>query len=161
MLTAREIKGYNLFTGLNETELAGVAWLCLRRTYEPNDVIFDPDSVSNEIFLVESENDAIQIEIPIQKEKLVIHTLSKGEAFGWAALGPQHVKLATARCIARVNVIAIKGEDLIKLMDENNHLGYIIMRNLANIISSRLTYTTVAFRYELRKRAKTLSTSTV
>ncbi len=156
MLTAEEIQGYKLFKGLAEKELSEIANISRRRTYEKNSIIFDPDTPSPDIFIVESGNDAIQIEIPLglHDEKIVIHTLSKGEAFGWGAIGSQHVRTAIARCLEPVSVIAINWKNLMQLIEKNNHTGFIIMKNLADIINMRLSYTTVAFRHELRRLKK-------
>jgi CRP/FNR family transcriptional regulator, cyclic AMP receptor protein len=159
MITTQDIKDFKLFAGLEEKELSEIARLCLRRTYEINSVIFDPETPSEELYIVEGGNDAIQIEIPLgtQKGKIVIHTLSKGETFGWAAIESQHVKTAAARCLDSVNLIAINGSVFLQLLDKNTHMGYIVMKNLCEIINIRLAYTTVAFRHEIRKiRAKTL-----
>jgi CRP/FNR family cyclic AMP-dependent transcriptional regulator len=158
MLKTKEIQGYKLFNGLAETELSEIAVFCNRLNYDTNSVIFDPDTPSENIFFLEGGNDAIQIEIPlgIHGDKIVIHTLSKGETFGWAALGSQHVKTATARCLVPVTVIAINGKRLMEFLARDNHAGYIVMKNLADIISTRLSYTTVAFRHEIRRLRKTV-----
>ena len=38
MLTAQDIKGYNLFIGLDESELSAIAALFTRQTFERNSV---------------------------------------------------------------------------------------------------------------------------
>ena len=162
MLTIEDIKGYNLFAGLNEKELLVIAKLCNRETYEANTVLFDPDNTTSDILLLEGGNDSIQIEVPISSggTKIVIHILSKGETFGWASLSPVHIRTAQARTIEKATVIRIDSKQLTQLLEENNHMGYLVMRNLSGIISSRLSYTTVAFRHEIqkmRKRAAILS----
>lgn len=156
MVKAGEIRGYKLFAGLDENELNEIAKLSRRRTYEANEIIFAPESPSEEMFLMETGNDAIQIEtsLGIHGEKIVIHTLNKGEAFGWAALGPQHARTASARCLEHVSVIAINGKSLMQYLEKNNHAGYVVMKNLADIINIRLSYTTIAFRHELRRLKK-------
>ena len=152
MITPQEMKGYSLFSGLAENELIGIVNLCRRLAYDINMVIFDPDHPSENIFLVADENEAIQIEIPIidHADKIIIHTLSKGEVFGWTALGTQHVRTATARCLRPVKLIAINVKSLMQLLEKNHHTGYIVMKNLVDIINTRLSYTTVAFRHEIR-----------
>jgi CRP-like cAMP-binding protein len=152
MVTPQEIKGYKLFFGLAESELAGLARLCDRRTFEGNMLIFDPDHPSEDVFIVEGGNETIQIEIPITSsdDKIVIHTLSRGETFGWAPLGTQNVRTATARCLGPVSVISINGKSLLQYLEQNRQTGYIVMKNLVDIISARLSYTTVAFRHEMR-----------
>jgi CRP/FNR family transcriptional regulator, cyclic AMP receptor protein len=159
MLTAQDIKGYTLFTGLTEPQLSQIAAICTRRRYQADDVIFDPDTPSGDLFLLERGNDAIQIEIPIgsHEDKIVIHTLSKGEVFGWAALGPPHARTAIARCLEQVDVIAMNGQELRQLLDADSRIGYVVMKNLSGFISSRLAYTTVAFRHEIRMLRKKLN----
>jgi CRP-like cAMP-binding protein len=159
MLTIREIRGYKLFAGLEDRELSEIAKLCNRRTYECNTVVFDPGTSTNDIFILEEENEAIQIEIPLNDhdDRIIIHTLSKGETFGWAALGSHHVRTAIARSLKRVAVIAMNGRELMLLMERNHNIGYIVMKNLVDIISTRLAYTTIAFRHEIRKARKKLN----
>jgi CRP/FNR family transcriptional regulator, cyclic AMP receptor protein len=156
MVTASDLRGFNLFSGLEETDLALIAALCTRHTYPANTIIFDPNTTAEDIYLLEGGNDVVQIEIPIQEHdlKVVIHTLHKGEVFGWAALGPPHSRTATARCLEQANVITVRGKDLLALLDDDCLLGYQVMKNLSGIISSRLAYTTVVFRREVQRLMK-------
>jgi hypothetical protein len=41
-----------------------------------------------------------------------------------------------------------------ELLDKNDHMGYVVMKNLNGILSSRLAYTTLILRREIRKLAK-------
>jgi CRP/FNR family transcriptional regulator, cyclic AMP receptor protein len=156
MVTAKEIQGFNLFSGLNEPELARIATLCTRHRYPANTVIFDPGTIAEDIYFLEGSNDVVQIEIPIQdhESKVTIHTLHKGEVFGFAALGPPHSKTAIARTLEPASVITLRGKELLALLEDDNRIGYQVMRNLAGIISSRLAYTTVVFRREIQRLNK-------
>ncbi|MBN1189630.1 MAG: cyclic nucleotide-binding domain-containing protein [Dehalococcoidales bacterium] len=153
MVNASDLKGYNLFSGLEESALARIAELCTRHTYPANTVIFDPNTSADDVYLLEGGNDVVQIEIPIQEHdiKVTIHTLHKGEVFGWAALGPPHSRTATARCLEQASVIVIKGKDLLDLLENDAATGYQVMKNLSGIISSRLAYTTIVFRREIQR----------
>jgi CRP-like cAMP-binding protein len=153
VLTAKEIRDYNLFAGLNESELTKISNLCTRKIYPANTVIFDPGTTTSDVYLLEGGNDAIQIEIPIGKGKsnIVIHTLSKGETFGWAPLCPTNIRTATARVIDEATVLQANGLELLRLFDQDTHMGYLVMRNLSGIISLRLDYTTVFLRHEHQK----------
>lgn len=156
MVTANEIKGFNLFSGLEEADLARIATFCTRHQYPANTVIFDTNTAAEDIYFLEGRNDVVQIEIPIQDHdfKVTIHTLHKGEVFGFAALGPPHSKTAVARCLEQADVITLKGKELVGLLEEDNRIGYQVMKNLSGIISSRLAYTTVVFRREIQKLNK-------
>lgn len=155
MLKPEEIKKYKLFSGLGEDELAKIAKLCTRRTYERGTVVFGPETPTSEIFIIEEGSDVLVIEVPISnEEKIVIHTLSKGEAFGWLSMGKPYIKTAIAKCIDRVTVICIEVDQLKKLLETDKDIGYQVMKNLVEIISARLSFTTVVFRNEIRKLKK-------
>ena len=156
MVTVQDLKAFNLFVGLDEAELAEIARLCARRTYESGAEIFSPGTPAGDVFILERGNDVVQIEIAICEHmpKTVIHTLQKGEVFGWAALVPPHQRTGSARCVERASVICLDGKALMDLLDKNDHMGYVVMKNLSGILSSRLAYTTLILRREIRKLAK-------
>ncbi len=153
MVTIEDLKQFNLFAGLNDSELAQIAGLCTRRLCETASEVFSPGVPAGDIFLLEGKNDAVQIELLLGERgpRTVIHTLQKGEAFGWAALVPPHQRTATARCVEKANLIHIKGSSLTDLLEKNEHMGYVVMRNLSAILSVRLSHTTLALRREIRK----------
>ena len=156
MVTVQDLKAFNLFAGLDEAELAEIARLCARRTYESGAEIFSPGTPAGDVFILERGNDVVQIEIAICEHmpKTIIHTLQKGEVFGWAALVPPHQRTGSARCVERASVICLDGKALMELLDKNDHMGYVVMKNLSGILSTRLTYTTLVLRREIRKLAK-------
>jgi CRP/FNR family cyclic AMP-dependent transcriptional regulator len=156
MVTVQDLKQFNLFAGLDESELGQIARLCARRTYEGGTEIFSPGNPAGDIFMLEDRNDAVQIEMAICEHapKTVIHTLQKGEVFGWAALVPPHQRTGIARCVEKASVICLNGKDLMELMDANERMGYVVMRNLSGILSTRLSYTTLVLRREIRKLAR-------
>ena len=156
MVTVQDLKAFNLFAGLDEAELAEIARLCARRTYESGAEIFSPGTPAGDVFILERGNDVVQIEIAICEHmpKTIIHTLQKGEVFGWAALVPPHQRTGSARCVEKASVICLDGKALMDLLDKNDHMGYVVMKNLSGILSMRLTYTTLVLRREIRKVAR-------
>lgn len=66
--------------------------------------------------------------------------LKRGEVFGWAALVESAQKrIATAVAITPCTVLAINGDQLTLLMDEDHGLGYRLMRELNELITGNLT----------------------
>jgi CRP/FNR family transcriptional regulator, cyclic AMP receptor protein len=152
MLKPEEIRKYKLFSGLEDDELTHIAKLCTRRIYERGTVVFGPETPTSEIYVIEEGTDVLVIEVPINnEEKIVIHTLSKGEAFGWLSMGKPYIKTAIARCIDRATIICIEVDRLKQLLEADKNTGYQVMKNLVEIISSRLSFTTVVFRNEIKK----------
>lgn len=153
MVTIQDLKQFDLFAGLDDSELAQVAQLCTRRLCENASQVFSPGAPAEDIFLLEGKNDAVQIEVLVGERgpRTVIHTLQKGEAFGWAALVPPHQRTATARCVERASLIGLNGRRLTELLEKNEHMGYVVMKNLSAILSARLSHTTLALRREIRR----------
>ncbi len=156
MVTIQDLRAFNLFAGLDDSELAQIASLCTRRTYESGAEIFSPGTPAGDVFMLEGGNDAVHIEISVYEHgpRTVIHTLQKGEVFGWAALVPPHMRTGSARCTERASVICVDGKALMALIERNEHMGYMVMRNLSGILSTRLVSTTVVLRREIRKLVK-------
>lgn len=66
--------------------------------------------------------------------------IRRGEVFGWAALiEPAQLRIATAVCITPCAVLAINGNQLLELMEQDHNLGYPIMKQLNYLITGKLT----------------------
>ena len=66
--------------------------------------------------------------------------LRRGDVFGWAAMTPScNLRLATASCIAPCTLLALDGERLLALMEQDHTLGYRLMTQLAGLITGTLT----------------------
>jgi CRP-like cAMP-binding protein len=144
MISTDNLKGFSLFGGLGEAELAEIAKLSRERTYEDGAVIFTTGKVD------------IQIEFKIYDYEIMatVYTVGKGEIFGWSALVPPHRLTASARCQGKADIIMISGKELMEFLEKDRGVGYVVMKNLSALISSRLASTTIALRHEIQKLIK-------
>lgn len=66
--------------------------------------------------------------------------LRRGEVFGWAGLTPgAQRRIATASCLTPCAVLAIDGNALLELMEQDFGLGYRVMKQLNVLITGTLT----------------------
>ncbi len=66
--------------------------------------------------------------------------LRRGEVFGWAALVRNaRNRIASAQAITDCKVLAVNGEQLLFLMDQDHALGYRVMTQLNELITGNLT----------------------
>jgi CRP-like cAMP-binding protein len=66
--------------------------------------------------------------------------IRSGELFGWAALiRNAQRRIATASCVTDCGVVAIEGNSLLRLMDDDHSLGYAIMSRVSLLITSTIT----------------------
>jgi len=136
--------------------LAGIAKLCRERTYESGSVIFTIGGSATDVYLLETGKVDIQIEFKIYDYEIIttVYTVGKGEIFGWSALVPPHRLTASARCEGKAYVIMINGKELTEFLEKDRRIGYVVMKNLSALISSRLASTTIALRHEIQKLIK-------
>ena len=156
MVSTEILKSFNLFSGLSQTELAGIAKLCRERTYESGSVIFTTGGSATDVYLLETGKVDIQIEFKIHDYEVMatVYTVGKGEIFGWSALVPPHRLTASARCEGKADVVMINGKELVEFLEKDRRTGYVVMKNLSTLISSRLASTTIALRHEIQKLIK-------
>ena len=156
MVSPEILKSFSLFSGLSQAELAGIAKLCRERTYESGSGIFTIGGSAKDVYLLETGKVDIQIEFKIYDYEIMttVYTVGKGEIFGWSALVPPHRLTASARCQGKADIITINGEELLNLLDKESRIGYVVMKNLSALISSRLASTTIALRHEIQKLIK-------
>jgi CRP-like cAMP-binding protein len=63
-----------------------------------------------------------------------------GQVFGWAALLEKaQTRIANAYCMTPCVVLAINGTEMLRLMEQNHSLGYVLMRRLNVLITGELT----------------------
>ncbi len=66
--------------------------------------------------------------------------IRRGEVFGWAALVEGYSRrIATAYCLTGCEVVALDGARLRAFMDADPLAGYLIMKQLAVLLTSELT----------------------
>jgi len=142
MVNALVLKGFALFRGLNDDELAKIAELCTERTMNEGDIIFSEGTRATSLHLCRSGKVDIVIwaREPWNKN-VTVHRAEPGEVYGWAAVVAPYTRTATTICAESGEEICIKGSALLELFEKHPHIGLIIMTNLASDIIARLTQT--------------------
>ncbi len=140
MIPYRLLQSFELFEGLNEDELKAVAALGHEENFDEGEVIFQEGTEARRVYLLLEGRVALRFRLPLKppSRETTIETISKGDAFGWSALVKPHRLTASAICSEPTRCLAFEREDLIRLFQENNHIGYIVMEHLTAIIASRL-----------------------
>jgi len=142
MVTAQVLKEFNIFKDLDDSELEKIAELCNEKTFDEGAVCFTQNWRANDLHLCRSGQVNIIVKLfePWSRE-ITIYKSGAGEVFGWSALAEPYIYTSSAKCAERTEEIYIRGSDLMQLFEQYPRIGYIVMRNLSAIISSRLTET--------------------
>jgi CRP-like cAMP-binding protein len=135
-----ELKKVHFFRGLEEDELAQLGNLCSERLYETGDMAQTENEPSPMVnFIIEGKLGAIvRIPgVPNGNKEIILDTLNAGDAFGWSSL-ISGTPWSTLKVLEPSRVVSARACDLVKLCDSDNHIGYVLMKNLSTLIASRL-----------------------
>ena len=144
------VRRSDLFGGLDEAQLEAVLALAEERTFAAGEAIVEEDQKAEACFLLLTGRVDIEVRAPFAgrgPQKLA--TLKRGEVFGELSLVDGFLRSATARALDEIEVLAFDSQKLEGLMEEKPQIGYRIMRNIANVLSSRIRSTNMKLRNAL------------
>jgi len=131
-----------LFANLTEDELDKVSELGHEEVYEVGKTIVKEGDDINRIYIIEEGRVVIEVTLRLGSgpgRQAVIDVISEGHMFGWWGR-KSYSLLESASCIEETKVIVLDGLALWSLLEEDNVMGYKIMKRLVGVVSSRLEY---------------------
>ncbi len=133
------LKNSKLGTDLTDEELTKLAAIAIEQRFKKGATIVEEDSTARDLFILCKGQVSIRLMLPmIHFKEEVINSMSAPEIFGEFALADGAPRSATVRADDLVIVHKYKYDRLVKLMEDNTRIGYILMRNLAAIIANRI-----------------------
>ena len=130
----------SFFLGLTDAELTQIAELSNERTFKPGEICQTEGQQADHVSIILKGRAGAVVRIPnvnYVNSEIIIDSLVQGDVFGWSSL-IKTTPWSTLRITEPTDVLYIGTGDLLKLCDANYHIGYIVMKNLASLIASRL-----------------------
>jgi CRP/FNR family cyclic AMP-dependent transcriptional regulator len=141
------LEDVDLFAGLTEDELHQIAGICQERQFNAGDVLAVEGQQGNNMFVITEGFVEVLLENHPDRHTKIIINLGPGQLIGEMALLDQGPRSATIRAISDPTIVqAINREDFEALCQENTHIGFIAMRNLAVDLSFKLRHRNLAER---------------
>jgi CRP-like cAMP-binding protein len=140
MTTINELKKFKLFVGLDDEDLGRLTPLAHEQSLAEGTICFRQGTPASEVHLCRSGKVNVvfqHFEAPTIYVK--IDTISEGDAFGWSALVEPYHYTSSAISAEETEEIYFRREELFELFDQIPRIGYIFMKNLGALISSRVT----------------------
>ncbi len=136
------ISEFKIFKGLSLEELDKIIPLGIEKKYDEDEVIIEEDSKGSDIYVILKGRVNVEIKMSSSQSSgssgMRVTTLREGEVFGEISFLEGGRRSAGVIALDKISVLKIDGEKLYKLFDRDNHLGYLIMRNISSILSQRL-----------------------
>jgi len=141
-----------IFQGLTDEELDKLIPLCQEQHYQAGAVMCCEGPQCSYVQTLRSGKVALETELAISRsgaETATIDVLSPGSSFCWSALMGPHILTSSGRCLEKTEMIALDGEKVKVLLDENPEIGYKVANNLVKVVASRLQHTKLTMEHIL------------
>ena len=156
MAHAYILEQIDIFEDLNPDQLELIDKICVEKNFNQDEVIFEENSPSTEFYIIVDGEVDIQVDPDTigdgtdSYEPTTIATLRRGQSFGEVAIIDPGVRSASAKCSSETcRLLMIDRGDILRLLEDNYQMGYIVMRNFAVDLSVRIRQTNLLVRESL------------
>ena len=132
--TLRKIK---VFKGLTAEEIDVIEKLGEERTYKAGTIVLKESNAATDFYICIEGELVIQINVP-GRGVITTRTIGGNNIFGWSALANIPHFGASVRTTKDSRVLVFSGPKLNEIFMKHPRIGYYVMRNLINIVSTRL-----------------------
>jgi CRP-like cAMP-binding protein len=141
LVTTDALRTCEVFAGLTDEELAQIISFCREESYAKDTIMFHEGDPADRFFVVQEGRISIQYVICPQPDycqdaRIVLD--KPGQFLGWSSLVKPRRMTASAYCVTDVRLIGVDSKRLNELMEENSHVGFVIMKELAGAINNLL-----------------------
>ena len=107
--------------------------------FEPREIVLREGDYADKIFLV--HEGAIHIECHAPERDVIVETLRSGDVLGWSWLFPPFSSHFQARAAERTITLQLDGAHLLIECENDDRLGNLMMKRIAQILIHRLQST--------------------
>ena len=144
MVSIEDLRTCELFTALSDGGLEQIACIACQEEYQAGDLICAESEVADRLFILKSGRAQVRARLRSGLEtggEASLELVEPGRIFGWSSLVKQRRFTASVWALEPVAVIVIQGDELNALFDRNTHVGFVVMKQLAEVVASRLQHT--------------------
>jgi CRP-like cAMP-binding protein len=144
MPSGNDFKECNIFGTLADEMIDKLVAIATFTQYDKGDYIFKEGDAVENVFILKRGTVLIEQSIG-DKITVTAGTLSDGETFGFSSIFNEGVYSTNAICSARCEVIAMNGDAVNKILQEDHSMGFYVMQNIIKVLNKRLERRTEQF----------------
>jgi len=144
MVSIEDLRTCELFPALSDRELEQIARIARQEEYQAGDRICAEREVADRLFILKSGRAQVRVRLRSGLEPngdATLELVEPGRIFGWSSLVKQRRFTGSVWALEPVAAIVIQGDELMTLFDRNTHIGFVVMKHLAEVVASRLQHT--------------------
>ncbi len=135
----QEVPDNPFFSGLSREQLDLILPLFEALTVPAGTTIFKQGDIATYLYVVQRGSLTIQYK-PYDGPMITLSHLQPGEVFGWSSVVGARTYTSDAVCTTEIEVLRLRGSDLVELCTVHPEAGYAILDRLAEVVSPRWTY---------------------
>lgn len=142
MLDKKDIAQFEIFEDLSSEEIDSIIDICQEVSFKSNEVILEESNFGSCFYILLKGR--VNVELKLSqfhhsiKNSKHLSVLRKGDVFGEISFLGEKRRSARVIAIDNIDTIKIDKQALYNLFEKNNHIGYLVMKKLATILSKRL-----------------------
>jgi CRP-like cAMP-binding protein len=133
------LKANPFFEGIDGRLLDLLVGCATNLRFDTGQYIFHEEAPADRFYII--RHGVVSLELGADRESVTIETLRDGHVLGWSWLFEPYVWQFSARARELTRVIAMDAECIRAKSEENNELGYELMKRFALVVVDRLQAT--------------------
>jgi CRP-like cAMP-binding protein len=129
-----------LLRGMAPAMIKTLAQMATTAQFGAGDMLFREGDDARQLYILTHGKVALEI-YALERGPIAVQTIGEGEALGWSWLVPPHRWRFGARSVGVTRVIAWDAEKLRAMCEQDNVLGYALVKRVAALIAGRLEAT--------------------
>ena len=144
MLSIEYLKQVVILSYLNDELLEKLLPTIDFLQFEERDAVFREGDIADRFYMLRRGKILLEKRIS-DKITVSVGTIKPGFSFGWSAMLDGGPYTSNAICAEPCDVISIRREKILPLMDSDHEMGYIISQRLLRVMKKRLDLQTEQF----------------
>jgi len=150
MVPLEPLKKIYLLSTLTDSMLEKIQPLTALKSFEDREVIFKEGQHADYFYMLLKGK--VLLEVAASDVIMIsLGSIKPGYSFGWSALLPGAAYTSYAISVEPSEVLALKGEMLLELLEADHTMGFRVMEGVVRILKSRLERRTGQFLKTLRQ----------
>jgi len=145
-----------IFEGLGENELQEITTISRLAKFKKGERIFNMGEAAEHLFIVKEGEVELRFQVTYQNlsHEVCLERKCRGEPLGWSALTEPYKYTLSAFSLTDCELLQMGHKELMELCESNNHLGYVLMSNIARLIARRFILTQEKLIREIQQALK-------
>ncbi|MDQ3003313.1 MAG: Crp/Fnr family transcriptional regulator [Fibrobacterota bacterium] len=125
------LKGVDLFSALDDTQVETIAQMVIEKTYPKGDIILMEDEDTNQSLFIIAKGEVKVVLTAEDGREAILASLKEGDFFGEMALLDGEPRSATVRAVEESRLLTIRREDFLLAMKKQPDLALTLLSEMS------------------------------